>query len=139
MTDTQNNSLLPGYEATVVTRTNMTDDALKVLIEKLYGVVKSFKGEVLETEDWGKKRLAYNIQKEVRGHYTYFVFNGTQGVVEELERNMRIQENVLRYLTVKLEDEFDFPKFKKNKELARERIEEERKFAEKREFSRDRY
>jgi len=118
-----------GYETTFITRPELTDEALKTLQEKLNQVVSSFLGEVVLTEDWGKKKLAYPIKKESRGHYTYVVYTGNAGVVHEIERNLRLHDHVLRFLTVNLKTEFDAPQFKKKRadiHAAAKRREEER-------------
>lgn len=120
---------LPGYETTFITRSELSDESLKSIQERLNQVVGSFGGEVVLTEDWGKKKLAYSIQKETRGHYTYLVYSGKPGVVHEIERNLRLQEHVLRFLTVNLENEFDAPSFKKRRaeiHAAAKKREEER-------------
>ena len=71
--------------------------------ERLLEIIKNFNGELICKEDWGKRKLAYVIQRESRGHYLYMVYTGRSGVVQEMERTLRIQEYLLRYLTVKLE------------------------------------
>jgi small subunit ribosomal protein S6 len=122
-------NLVPGYETTFITRSELSDEALKVLQERLNGVVSSFKGQVVLTEDWGKRKLAYPIQKEARGHYTYLVYTGTGDVVHEIERNLRLHDHVLRFLTVNLEKEFDGEAFTKRRaelHAAAKRREEER-------------
>jgi small subunit ribosomal protein S6 len=122
-------SKLAGYETTFITRSEMTDDALKALQERLIHVVGSFQGEVVLSEDWGKRKLAYTIQKETRGHYTYLVYSGKGEVVHEMERNLRLHEHVLRFLTVNLETEFDPEAFRKRRaevHAAAKRREEER-------------
>lgn len=100
-------NLLPGYETTFITRVDLSDDALKTLKDRLAGIVQSFKGEIVYSEDWGKRKFAYPIQKEVRGQYTHIVYTGTGDVVAELERNLRLQDSVLRFLTVVVSKEFD--------------------------------
>jgi small subunit ribosomal protein S6 len=120
---------LPGYETTFITRAELSDEGLKTLNERLAGVITSFKGEIVLTEDWGKRKLAYPITKETRGHYTYIVYSGTPGVVAEFERNLRLHEHVLRFLSVNLADEFDAEKFRKYRadlHAATKRREEER-------------
>jgi small subunit ribosomal protein S6 len=120
---------LPGYETTYITRSELSDDNLKAIQERLNQVVATFGGELVLSEDWGKRKLAYSIQKEARGHYTYFVYSGKPGVVHEIERNLRLQEHVLRFLTANLEDEFDSQVFKKRRSdihAAAKRREEER-------------
>ncbi|MBC7690382.1 MAG: 30S ribosomal protein S6 [Methylotenera sp.] len=120
---------LPGYETTIITRAEMTDENLKTLNERLKAVVTNYTGELVLSEDWGKKKLAYTIQKESRGQYTYMVYTGTGDVVHELERNLRLHEHVLRFLTVNLDKEFDIEQFQKRRteiQAASKRREEER-------------
>lgn len=120
---------LAGYETTFITRSEMTDEALKALTERLGGVVTSFQGETVLSEDWGKRKLAYPISKETRGHYTYLVYTGKGDVVHEMERTLRLQDHVLRFLTVNLEKEFNAESFRKRRaevHAAAKRREEER-------------
>jgi small subunit ribosomal protein S6 len=122
-------STIAGYETTFISRSELSDESLKTLQDRLNQVVSSFNGEVVLTEDWGKKKMAYPISKESRGHYTYFVYTGQPGVVHELERNLRLNDHVLRFLTVNLDEEFDAPQFKKQRadiHAAAKRREEER-------------
>jgi small subunit ribosomal protein S6 len=97
---------LPGYETTLITRVDLSDDGLKSLKDRLFTIVKEFGGEVVAEEDWGKRKFAYPIQKEVRGHYTHFVYSAKGDVVHEIERNLRLHESVLRFMTVNLAKEF---------------------------------
>lgn len=118
-----------GYETTFITRPELSDDALKALQEKLTGVVGEFGGEVVLTEDWGRRKLAYPIQKESRGHYSYLVYSGQGNVVHEIERHLRLHDHVLRFLSVNLEKEFDADAFRKQRaevHAAAKRREEER-------------
>ncbi len=120
---------LAGYETTWITRSELSDEGLKTLQDRVHQVVSSFQGEVVLTEDWGKRKLAYPIQKESRGQYTYLVYSGKPGVVHEIERNLRLHDHVLRFLTVNLEEEFDADEFKKRRaeiHAAAKRREEER-------------
>lgn len=105
---------LPGYETTIITKTELTDEALKTLSDKIEKIISDFQGDVVYTEDWGRKKLAYPIQKESRGRYTYLAYTGKGGVVQEIERNLRIAEPVLRFATVKLSDSFDADWYHKN-------------------------
>jgi small subunit ribosomal protein S6 len=127
--ETATGAKLPGYETTFITRSELADDALKALQERITGLLASYKGEVVLQEDWGKRKLAYPIQKESRGHYTYLVYTGTGDVVHEVERNLRLHDHVLRFLTVNLEKEFDAEAFAKRRtevQAAAKRREEER-------------
>ncbi len=98
---------LAGYETTFITRIDQTEDQLKTLKDKLFAIVKDFKGEIIHQEDWGKRKFAYPIQKEVRGQYTHFVYTGTSDLIAELERNLRLNEQTLRFMTIVLAKEFD--------------------------------
>lgn len=107
-------AFLPGYEITFITRIDLTDDALKALKDKVEGIIQAYGGSLVYQEDWGKRRLAYPINKEIRGHYTHFVFNGKPTVVAEIERNLRLNESVMRFLTIQLAKEFDVEKYLKD-------------------------
>jgi small subunit ribosomal protein S6 len=127
-TQTQS-GLLPGYETTYITRSELSDEGLKAIQERLNGVVAQFGGELVLQEDWGKRKLAYPISKETRGHYTYFVYTGKGDVVHEIERNLRLNDQVFRFLSVNLEKEFHIEGFKKaraDQQAAAKRREEER-------------
>jgi len=121
--------LLPGFETTFITRSELSDESLKAITERLNGVVAQFGGELVLSEDWGKRKLAYPIAKESRGHYTYFVYTGKGDVVHEIERNLRLNDQVLRFLSVNLDKEFSAEGFKKaraEQQAAAKRREEER-------------
>ena len=111
---------LPGYETTFITRSDLSDDGLKTLNERVKAIVANYGGEIVMNEDWGKKKMAYPIEKESRGHYTYVVYTGKGEVVHEIERNLRIHDHIMRFLTVNLEKEFDAGKFTKRREEMKE-------------------
>jgi small subunit ribosomal protein S6 len=120
---------LPGYETTFITRGELTDEGLKTLQERVNSIVSQFGGDVVLTEDWGKRKLAYPIAKETRGHYTYLVYTGQPGVVHEIERNLRIHDHVLRFLSVNLANEFEAEAFTQSRaklQAAAKKREEER-------------
>lgn len=106
---------LCGYETTYVAKVELSDDALKAVFEKIKGVIENFGGELVTTEDWGKRRLAYTIQNETRGHYTYLAYSGKPGVVAEIERNLRLNESIMRFLTIQLSNEFEKEDYLKGK------------------------
>ncbi len=127
-TQTQS-GLISGFETTYITRAELSDEGLKAIQERLNGVVAQYGGEVVMQEDWGKRKLAYPIAKESRGHYTYFVYTGKGDVVHEIERNLRLNDQVFRFLSVNLEKEFNIEAFKKaraEQQAAAKRREEER-------------
>ena len=64
-------------------------------------------GKVLTVDNWGKRKLAYEIAKQLKGIYLYWQYLGTAGLVEELERNLRMLDSVIRYHTIKLDSNVD--------------------------------
>ncbi len=97
---------MPLYESTFIARHDMSSQQVEALAGTLTEVVKENGGEVAKTEFWGLKTLAYRIKKNRKGHYVHFNLNASSASVQELERNMRLNEDVLRYLTVRV-DELD--------------------------------
>ncbi len=104
---------MPSYETTVITKPNTTEDQVNAIRSKVEGIIQQHQGTVGNFEDWGTRRLSYEIQKENRGRYIYFSYTGNNGTVAELERNFRINENVVRYLSVNLSKEDDLEMIKK--------------------------
>lgn len=95
------------YETFFIVDPDLTDEVNAVIDEKVKNVVSSNGGSVLEYNPWGKKKLAYPVQKRTRGHYVLMEYAGGPELVAELERNMRLDERILKFITVKLEDRFD--------------------------------
>jgi len=87
------------YETGILFDPELPEDARKEFLAKISGIVASFKGEVLKTDDWGNRKLAYPIKKRSNAFYTFLLYTGDRGVVEEVERNIKIFEGVLRHLT----------------------------------------
>jgi len=95
------------YETIYVTRPELPEDELTRLSEKLRGIIGNYEGSVLVWEDWGRRKMAYAVKKHQHGHYTYMNYVGPANLPRELERNIRIEDNMIRFLTVKLEDDVD--------------------------------
>ena len=95
------------YECFFIIDADLPDDAIAVVDDKVKAVVDGNGGTVLDYVPWGKKKLAYPVKKRTRGHYVLMEFAGESGLVAELERNMRLDERVLKFITVLLEDRFD--------------------------------
>lgn len=103
---------LIGYETTFVMKPDVSDDAIKAFVEKVKGIITTHNGTVMVTEDWGRRRLAYPINKETRGSYQYVVFAADNLAVAEIERNMRINESIMRFLTIGLGRDFSVENYK---------------------------
>ena len=91
------------YELAVVVNAKIEDDERAKVIEKIQAYIVRFGGQVSDVDEWGKKRLAYEIQKMNEGYYYFIHFDAESTVPAELEARLRIMDNVLRYLCVKNE------------------------------------
>ena len=87
------------YETAILFDTEVPEDARKEFLAKLTGIIGDYKGEVLKQDDWGTRRLAYPINKKVSAFYMFLYYTGDRGAVEEIERNIKIFDGVLRYMT----------------------------------------
>jgi len=93
------------YEMIYIIDTGVEEAARKELIEKVSGLISANGGEVEKVDEtWGKRRLAYAIDYKTEGWYVLVTFKAPAELPRELERNLQINENVLRYLVVKLEE-----------------------------------
>ena len=77
---------------------------MKEFIEKFKKVIEGQSGTVAHVEEWGSRDLAYRIEKQSKGHYTLMRYNASGRAVEELERNLKLTDGILRYLTVRAEE-----------------------------------
>ncbi|MDA8099073.1 MAG: 30S ribosomal protein S6 [Nitrospiraceae bacterium] len=112
---------MPIYESIFIVNPNITDDETNAVIKKMQDVVAKQGGEMVKFEDWGKKKLSYEVKKQKRGHYVFFQFKGTPAVINELERTYKLTDAVIKFLSIKLEKELRVkapPKPKKEKPAA---------------------
>ena len=91
------------YELALVVNAKIEDEAREAVVEKAKGYVARYGGTVTEVEEWGKKRLAYEVQKMREGFYYFIQFEADTTCPAEVERHVRIMDNVMRYLVVKKE------------------------------------
>lgn len=93
------------YETIFILQPDLAEDDIKTLTDKVQDVVASGKGAFHRLDDWGTRKLAYAIRKFPRGRYYYLRFDGGAQLVAELERRLRLDEKVLRFLSVNITDE----------------------------------
>ena len=91
------------YELALVVSAKIEDEERLATLEKVKGYITRFGGTIVDVEEWGKKRLAYEIQKMNEGFYYFIHFDADTTCPGELEHRVRIMENVIRYLCVKQE------------------------------------
>lgn len=95
------------YETISILRPNAGDEEIKRVIEGMSQIISDEQGTIIELTHWGIKKLAYLIKKETLGYYVYCDYSGTPAAVSEIERKFRIDDQVLKYMTVKLSDSID--------------------------------
>ncbi|HEY8516357.1 MAG TPA: 30S ribosomal protein S6 [Candidatus Binatia bacterium] len=91
------------YESLIAYHPDLGEAAIKEQIERVKQIITGNGGEVTQAVEWGLRDLAYRIQKQRRAFYVIVTFKGTGATVSELERNLRISENVLRYMTTQVD------------------------------------
>ena len=95
------------YETTYILRPNLGEEQFTEIIDRTNAIVTDDKGSIIALDRWGMKKLAYEIKKETQGCYVYMNYAAPGSTIQEIERIFRIDDRVLRYLTVKLADEID--------------------------------
>ena len=91
------------YELALVVNAKVEDEVREATVEKVKEIITTFGGTITNVDEWGKKRLAYEIQKVREGFYYFIQFDAEASTPNELEQRIRIMDNVLRYLCVKQE------------------------------------
>ncbi len=99
--------LMTEYETTMVMRPDLGGDAIEGTLDRVREVVKTQGGKLIAINHWGKKKLAFDIKKQSRGIYVHAQYLGQKGLVAELERNLRITDNILRYETIRVARDVD--------------------------------
>ncbi|MDX9834640.1 MAG: 30S ribosomal protein S6 [Desulfobulbus sp.] len=92
------------YESTFILRPNLGEELTTEIIDRTVGIITGDEGSIICLDRWGIKRLAYEIHKETQGYYVYLNYAAPSKAVDEIERIFRIDDRVLRYLTIKLGD-----------------------------------
>ena len=105
------------YEHTIIARQDTSVSQLEQLTDKYSKIVKKFEGDIIKTENWGLMNLSYIIKKNKKGNYIHFKIKGEGKLIAELEKNEKIDKNLLKSMTVKVK-KFDLETnyFSKNTE-----------------------
>ena len=101
------------YELIYIVNPNLDGESLGEVITKFSDLTKKLKGYLVKVTEWGKKKLAYEVKRFDKGYYIVFDFCGLPETVRELERNLKLDDRVLKFLTVMIDEDVD------PKELAR--------------------
>src|SRR5690606_15410216 len=95
---------MPFYETVFITRQDLNESQVKALTDKFSKIITDQKGKVHKVEQWGLRTLAYKINKNRKGHYTLIEIDASGEAIIELERNMGLEEDVMRFLTVRQDE-----------------------------------
>ncbi|MDP4978853.1 MAG: 30S ribosomal protein S6 [Desulfobacterales bacterium] len=114
------------YETIIILDPDISEDGRAPVFDRISDTISQGNGFLVLRDDWGNRKLAYEIKKKPRGFYTRFDFCGTGTIVDEIERFCRIDDRVMKYLTVLIDEAADVDKIKEEAE----RAESEKKKAE---------
>jgi small subunit ribosomal protein S6 len=92
------------YETIFILDPDLEEGIAQSAIEKIKGIITQGSGEIHKTEDWGKRKLAYEVKKKSKGHYILIHFSGTPTLLSELERNFRVMDAVIKFQSVRLDE-----------------------------------
>lgn len=95
---------MPFYETVFIARQDLSDAQVKEITESCEKIIKDGKGKVTKTENWGLRTLAYKINKSRKGHYVLIECDSPAPAILEVERTLRLNENVMRYMTIRLDE-----------------------------------
>lgn len=118
---------MPLYEHIFLARQDVTSQQVEAMVETYKSVVEQNGGKVEKTEMWGVKSLAYRIKKNRKAHFTLFNLDAPAPAVAEMERQMRISEDILRFMTVRVDELESEPSVMMQKRDRDERKDRERR------------
>ena len=95
---------MPLYEHIFIARQDISSSQVEGLVETFSGLIQKDGGKIVDTEYWGLKNLAYRIKKNRKGHYVMLNIDSPVTAINEMERNERLNEDVLRYLTLRVDE-----------------------------------
>jgi len=119
--------LMPLYEHVFLTRQDASAQQVEELTAQFKGVIEQMGGKVAKIEQWGAKSLSYRLRKNRKAHFTLFNLDAAPAVLNEIERQERLNEDVLRYLTIRVEEHEEGPSAMMRK-VDRDRERDERGF-----------
>lgn len=91
------------YEVVAIVKTELVEEDLNAIIERASNIITERNGVIAKVEKWGKRRLAYEIQKQKDGFYFFIDYAGNGAIVDEMERNFKIDDRVLKFMTIQKE------------------------------------
>jgi len=113
------------YETVFISDPDMSDQAREELLERVKGIIDREKGILLNIDDWGLKKLSYEIKKKLRGYYVCLTYGGSGALVTELERNFRLSDFIMKFMTILITEDVTEESLKQEAEQAKEAAQEE--------------
>ena len=95
------------YDLIFIVQPELNEEETKGVTERYLQIIAAQKGTIIKTEDWGKRRLAYDINKQSKGNYILVDFYGPGSMIKEIERNLKIDDKILKFLSIKTRDPFN--------------------------------
>ncbi|MBW1672400.1 MAG: 30S ribosomal protein S6 [Deltaproteobacteria bacterium] len=95
------------YETIYIVNPTLDDDSLKEAIDKFSDLIKKLKGTIVKINEWGKRKLAYDVKRFDKGYYVVLDFCALPKMLTELERNLKLDDRILKYITVKIDENVD--------------------------------
>jgi small subunit ribosomal protein S6 len=104
------------YETLILLSPNLSGDEVETFKGKVESILAQGKGQIVRFEDWGRRRLAYPVSKQIHGYYLLYDYQAIPSLSAELERNLKIDEQVFKYLTLILDKNFSDERFSAEKD-----------------------
>ncbi len=95
------------YETMFLLHPELSSEDRESAVEKFSDIIKNDQGQIVNIDQWPLRKLAYRVQKQTQGYYVVIDFGAPGSAIEELTRNFRLDERVMKFMTTKLDDEFD--------------------------------
>ncbi|NOX34031.1 MAG: 30S ribosomal protein S6 [Deltaproteobacteria bacterium] len=112
------------YETVFISDPDLQEQTRLNLFDKIRNIIAKENGILLDFDEWGNKKLAYEIKKKLRGHYACVTYGGTGDLINELERNFRLSDDVLKFMTLQLSDDVTVQQLEIEAQKAQDQSEE---------------
>ncbi len=100
------------YESVIILDPDLPDDDIQAFTNRYTELIRSYGGDIIKVDDWGLKKLAYLVKKREKGRYIFIDYAGVPELIAEMERQFKISEEVIKFLSIKLDHDLDLQAFK---------------------------
>ncbi len=113
------------YETLYLINPNLADEDYREVVTKFSSLIESNKGQIIKVDEWGKKALAYAVENFDKGYYVLLRYCGDPDILTTLKRDLKLDDRILKYQTIKLEDDVDLDALLKEAKTSQEAVTEE--------------